>query len=87
MIPVFWDPPQKPPPRIFPPRVQNLAIFGTPPGPPFFEVLAHDPLGHDPCPPTLRCSLILRFDLTEDDLQSLASSMMIMFINYIYKHA
>ena len=44
--------PQKTPPRIFPPRVQNLAIFGTPPDPPFFEVLAPDPLGHDPWPPS-----------------------------------
>ena len=37
---VLWSlfsgtPPKTPPPN-FPPRVQNLAIFGTPPGPPLF---------------------------------------------------
>ena len=44
--PCFSGPPQKTPPRIFPPRVQNLAIFGTPPGPPLFW-------GFDPGPPMI----------------------------------
>ena len=53
MIPVFRAPPQKHPPPNFPPRVQNLAIFGTPPGPPLF-------LGFDPGPGIL-IYLQLRF--------------------------
>ena len=87
MTPVFGDPPKNTPPPNFPPRVQNLAIFGTPPpDPPFFEVLAPDPLGHDPWPPTSWCSLILRFDLWWWSSIIIILIDDVMFINFIYKH-
>ena len=81
----FGTPPKNPPPD-FPPRVQNLAIFGTPPGPPFFEVLAQDPLIQDPCPLTSWCFLILWFYLLSIDLRSPSSSMMLIVINFIYNY-
>ena len=68
--PCFPGPPQKRPPQLSPPPCAKFGDFwDPPPDPPFFEVLAPDPLGHDPWPPTLRCSLIVRFDLWYDYLR------------------
>ena len=52
MIPVFRDPPKKGPPQISPPVCKIWRFLGPPPDPPFFEVLAPDPLIQDPCPLT-----------------------------------
>ena len=84
--PLFRDPPKNTPPQISPPVCKIWRFLGPPPDPPFFGVLAHDPLGHDPCPQPWRRSLILWFDLWYDDLLSCSSSMNDTFINYIYKH-
>ena len=52
MIPVFGDPPKNTPPKFPPPVCKIWRFLGPPPDPPFFEVLAPDPLGHDPWPLT-----------------------------------
>ena len=50
MIPVFGDPPKNTPPKFPPPCAKFGDFWDPPPDPPFFEVLAPDPLGHDPWP-------------------------------------
>ena len=84
--PLFRDPPKNTPPQISPPVCKIWRFLGPPPDPPFFEVLAPDPLGHDPWPLTLWCSFILRFYLWA---WSLISSIIIdefIIINFIYNY-
>ena len=50
--PLFRAPRKNAPPQISPPVCKIWRFLGPPPDPPFFEVLARDPLGHDPWPPT-----------------------------------
>ena len=84
--PCFPGPPQKHPPPNFPPVCKIWRFLGPPPDPPFFEVLAPDPLGHDPWPFAFMMFfdlLVLSFEL---DLRSPSSSMMLIVINFIYNY-
>ena len=84
--PLFRDPPKNTPPQISPPVCKIWRFLGPPPDPPFFEVLAHDPLGHDPCPPTSWCSLILWFDLWLWFSISIVIIDELIIINFIYNY-
>ena len=85
--PLFRDPPKNTPPKFPPPVCKIWRFLGPPPDPPFFGVLARDPLGHDPWPP----SFMMFFDRLVLSLRLWSSIMHIiddvMFINFIYKHA
>ena len=63
MSPCSGTPPKIPPPKFPPPCAKFGDFWDPPPVPPFFEVLAPDPLIQDPCPRPSWCSLILWFDL------------------------
>ena len=79
--PLFRDPPKNTPPQISPPVCKIWRFLGPPPDPPFFEVLARDPLGHDPWSP----SFMNFFDLMVWSCWGWSSIIVIFYYGYVYK--
>ena len=84
--PCFRGPPQKHPPQISPPVCKIWRFLGPPPDPPFFEVLAPDPLGHDPWPPSFMMFFYLMVWSSWDWSSIIIIFNDVMFIKYFYKH-